>query len=554
MGVAHEGFSLSTDHQTVGKWFGWWLENVAGEDLEPHSLAQYKAILKSVTEKSSFTKLFLKDATSAGLYFFYVRELKKQLPSVWSRRIYRFARYALAAAARAGVAPKYPQGSDLFMIGHRFARALKVGFTAVSVLLALLLIFAGIRVVRYNEDLLTAGATVARENGLGVVVAAVEDFYYGHIKVPAVGGTPTSGAGFDGEPIASASPTESATSTPSATPSASPIQSPKPSPRPTPTNSPSATPPETSSPFPTETPSANPNPAAVAFVNAWGPALSPSSVPPALNSPVTPVKDEGVWQRTKIIVNGATAIRVARVRPDAVHTSYLATITWLDPRLLAFAQVPGTDIPEGDFVHGPGKVAANLRPYYVAGLNDGFLMRDSQGGYILNGKVIKRMVKGKATLVTYSDGSIDVVQWGRDHVRGNIQAARQNLQLTVDDGASQVRDESQSKWGWVWRGIGSGKNLVWRSGLGIRADGTVVFVIGDALSAKSLSSLLERAGAVRAMPLDMNSAYANGFLYGPYKGGKRLDPNIIRSPDRFWIASERDFVAVFMKSPAKASG
>jgi hypothetical protein len=549
---------LSTDQQTVGNWFHWWLENVAGEDLEPNSYEQYRTILKSVNEKSAFTKLFLTDASSAGLYFFYRRELKKQLSSAWSKRIYRFARYALAAAARAGVAPNYPQGSDLFMIGHRFARALKVGFTTVSVLLVLLLIFAGVRVVRYNEDWLTAGATVARENGLGVVVAAVEDVYYGHIKVAAVGGTPTGGADFGGAPVDSASPSESPSETQSAVPSPTPSATSKPThrpnPRPTPSESPSATPTETPSPSPSETPTETPTPTLVSFVAEWGPALSPSSVPRALKSPVKPVKDEGVWQRTRILVNGVTAIRVARVRPDAVHTSYFATVTWLDPRLLAFTQVPGTEIPEGKFEHGNGKVPAKLKPYYVAGLNDGFLMRDSQGGYILDGKVIKHMVKGKATLVTYTDGTIDVVQWGRDHVRGNIQAARQNLQLTVDGGASQVLDESQNKWGWVWRGIGSGKNLVWRSGLGIRADGTVVFVIGDALSAKSLSSLLVRAGAVRAMPLDMNNAYANGFLYGPYKGGKRLDPNIIRGPDRFWIPSERDFVAVFMKSPAKANG
>jgi cell division septation protein DedD len=261
---------LSTDQQTVGNWFHWWLENVAGEDLEPNSYEQYRTILKSVNEKSAFTKLFLTDASSAGLYFFYRRELKKQLSSAWSKRIYRFARYALAAAARAGVAPNYPQGSDLFMIGHRFARALKVGFTTVSVLLVLLLIFAGVRVVRYNEDWLTAGATVARENGLGVVVAAVEDVYYGHIKVAAVGGTPTGGADFGGAPVDSASPSESPSETQSAVPSPTPSATSKPThrpnPRPTPSESPSATPTETPSPSPSETPTETPTPTLVSFV------------------------------------------------------------------------------------------------------------------------------------------------------------------------------------------------------------------------------------------------------------------------------------------------
>jgi hypothetical protein len=112
-----------------------------------------------------------------------------------------------------------------------------------------------------------------------------------------------------------------------------------------------------------------------------------------------------------------------------------------------------------------------------------------------------------------------------------------------------VTDESQSKWGWVWHGVGSGKNLVWRSAIGIRADGTVVYCIGSTLSARSLADMMVRAGAVTAMPLDMNSAYANGFLYGPYEGGKRIDPAIYREPDRFLAPSERDFIAVYAKSP-----
>ena len=462
-------------------------------------------ILKSVKAESNLTQLPLAEVTPMGLFLFYRRELKRQLPASWARRIYRFGRYALAAAARSGLAPKYPKNRDFWMVGHRAARTVTTIASLVGVFILVLAILAGMRVVRDKEDWLTAGATVARENGLGVAVAALEDIYYGYIKVPVIGGTPTQASNFGNGSDAS--------------PSAAPTSS----------------------------------VASFAFQAAWGPALTPNQIPPRLVSPTTALTDEGVWQPTLIKVNGETAIRVARVRPDSLHTSYFATVTWLDPKLLAFVQVPGTEIPEGNFDHGTGQVPENLKPYYVAGLNDGFLMRDSQGGYMLDGKVIKRMVEGKATLVTYTDGTIDVIQWGRDALRGKIQAARQNLQLTVDGGQSQVHDESQSKWGWVWEGVGSGKNLVWRSGLGIRADGSVVYVIGDALSAKSLSDLLVRAGAIRALPLDMNSAYANGFLYGPYKGGMRLDPKTYREPDRFLAPSERDFVAVFMKSPAQAS-
>jgi hypothetical protein len=260
---------------------------------------------------------------------------------------------------------------------------------------------------------------------------------------------------------------------------------------------------------------------------------------------------EGEWRPTKILVNGTTAIWVARIRPDTVHTSYWATVTWFDPSLVAFAQVPGTKVPEvSGLPDRSGKVPSKLRQFYVAGLNGGFLMRDSQGGYSYEGVVYRKLVKGKASLVTYNDGSFDVVQWGRDTVRSGVQSIRQNMELIVDGGVSQVESEDQSKWGWVWQGVGSGKNLVWRSAIGIRADGTMVYVIGAAMSAKSLGDVLVRAGAQRAILLDMNAAYANGFLYGPYKAGKKLDAASTRSPERFWLPSERDFIAVYTKSPA----
>lgn len=45
---------------------------------------------------------------------------------------------------------------------------------------------------------------------------------------------------------------------------------------------------------------------------------------------------------------------------------------------------------------------------------------------------------------------------------------------------------------------------VWRSGLGITADGALVYVGGPGLNVTTLADILARAGAVRAMELDIN--------------------------------------------------
>ena len=477
---------------TVGRWLTLWVSRIPETEL---GYGYKRRLVQFSKSLGDFGKRPLVSTGAADAYRFV-----QHLPKHDRELAYRFITSGLRAAKNVGLNSKFPGFPAKRVIG-KAVWVVARGLVSTAVVAGLITSgFAVDRMVRFKEDSLTAYATVLRQSGFGVVVAFAEDFYYNYLNTPKVGGEPTQAADFGGSSGSGEHGGSKA-------------------------------------------------PAKVANVVNWGVAQTPSVVPDRLVSPVPAKVGEGVWMRTKILVNGTVAVRIARIRPDSEHTSYYATIAWFDSKLLAYAQVPGTDVPEGNFNRGNGMVPSNLKPFYVAGLNDGFLMRDSQGGYVYGDKVVKKLVTGKATLVTYTDGTLDVLKWGRDKPAKPIQAARQNLTLMVDGSISQVQDESQSKWGWVWQGVGSGKNLVWRSAIGVRADGTIVYCIGPVLSAKSLADMMVRAGAVRAMPLDMNSAYANGFLYGPYAPGKRIDPNIYREPDRFWAPSERDFVAIYAKSP-----
>ncbi len=492
---------------TTADWLKSWLHTDEQTKLSETKRAQYALLLNTVLQDCRFGGSALATAGSAELHNWYRKRLRKTLPHSVADRVYDYAHRALRAAASQGMA-KSDLIFDAWWVAHRIAKTLRQ--TLVSLLAALVLLGGGflansaIIAARDGEDLVGTAVTQARELGLGPVVATLENFYYQYIERPVVGGTPSEAANFDG-----------------------------------------------GNGGPTPTPTATYKPATIANEPQWGLAQAPTMMPPQVSTPAqTPMPDEGIWEPTKIQVNGSTAVYVARVRPDAVHTSYYANLVWFDPKQLAFEQIPGTHVPEGNYDHGTGQVALDRRPYYVAGLADAFLLGDSQGGYMLGDKVIRKMVNGRATLVTYTDGSIDVIQWARDPIRGTIQAARQNLSLNVDGGVSQVLSETQNKWGWVWHGVGSGKNLVWRSAIGVRADGTVVYCVGNWLSAKSLADMMVRAGVERSMILDMNSGYANGYFYGPYARGQKIDPTIPREVTRFWSPSTRDFIAVFMKSPA----
>jgi len=364
-----------------------------------------------------------------------------------------------------------------------------------------------IRANSAHEDMALAAADVGRDLGYGWLMALSENVYYQVINPAAVGGKPTSGAVF-GKVVAGASPSASASATPATV-------------------------------------------SAVANYQPWGGASGQSAQPANMVSPASKkLPNEGVWQPTKIVVDGKVAVQITRVRPDNVHTSFWDTLIWMDPKLLAFQAIPGTLEPKGAYDHGTGAVPANLKPFYVAGINGGYKTVNMHGGFIYQGKTVIPMRDNVATLVTYPDGSLDVVDWGQGQVKPGYVSARQNLPMLVNHGKNQVTDNNASQWGSLAWGTASGGNFVWRSAIGVRADGTVIHLVGPSMSQSDLADLMVRAGAVRAMCLDMNNGWASSFLYGPYGKGVPIDPQIPRSPDRFLSPSTRDFIAVYAKSPA----
>jgi hypothetical protein len=131
-----------------------------------------------------------------------------------------------------------------------------------------------------------------------------------------------------------------------------------------------------------------------------------------------------------------------------------------------------------------------------------------------------------------------------------IASVRQNLSLLVDNGQLEpgLATDANGKWG----GTVGNNVFVWRSGVGIDAHGGLVYVAGPGLSVASLAILLQRAGAVRAMELDINSDWVSAYTYqqtdpnNPYAvNGVKLLPAMERTDDRYLVPGERDFFALF---------
>lgn len=86
-----------------------------------------------------------------------------------------------------------------------------------------------------------------------------------------------------------------------------------------------------------------------------------------------------------------------------------------------------------------------------------------------------------------------------------------------------------------------------RSAFGVTEDGAEVYVGGPALSVCTLGKILQDAGVVRGMELDINPAWITGTYFhdrpGQQPQGFRLYPGQQTSPAHYLVPSSRDWYA-----------
>jgi hypothetical protein len=276
-------------------------------------------------------------------------------------------------------------------------------------------------------------------------------------------------------------------------------------------------------------------------------------VPATLSSLAgTPLPGEGQW-RVLEAVKGVPAIYSTFLRQSATYSSYVSAIVSMDQRLVKFNLHPGAEDP------GPGNWGANAEPWIPPGkrtdllstFNSGFKLDASGGGFYLNGQYDGALVGGSASVVYYKNGTVKIGDWGRDFgMTSQVAAVRQNLKLIVDHGQVPNSVDSNVEAGWGYT-LG-GDYYVWRSGIGITKDGRVIFVYGPALDVRQLATLLQHAGAVEGMQLDINPFWTTYEYYQP--DGKPADPtpvNLLPSQqgvaDRYYSVWSRDFTAVYAR-------
>jgi Phosphodiester glycosidase len=258
---------------------------------------------------------------------------------------------------------------------------------------------------------------------------------------------------------------------------------------------------------------------------------------------------EGQWTPTGRLVDGVPAVYETRLRPDAVHTSQVVGVAWMDTKLLKATLYSGSQIPGGGPYAHTAPVSSTAATTLVAAFNAGFLMTTAQGGYYTEGRVVDPLRTGAASVVIYKNGSVAVGQWGSGvTMTPDVVSVRQNLDLLVQNGAAVpgLNATTTTRWG---NTLGN-QVFVARSALGVTADGALVYVGGPSLNITDLANLLVDAGAVTGMELDINTDWVNYTTYAPTTpsgaatpaNGTELVPTMVGTPGRYfesWWA--RDF-------------
>jgi hypothetical protein len=279
-------------------------------------------------------------------------------------------------------------------------------------------------------------------------------------------------------------------------------------------------------------------------VKAASDSVHPPNVAPVI-SPSLP--GEGVWVPTETWSGSDSPVQITQFRSEPSYPQMVAGVAWIDTRRASVQLYPGQLEPSVTLARGPMEVPPDRRSRLLATFNSGFKLADSGGGFAMGGRTYAALKDGLATLIGYANGRVDLQSWtAGPSVPVGVRYARQDLPLIVSAGRPNPNLSDGPEWGAT---LGNAIR-VWRSGIGVDANGNLIYAAADNQTVASLAQILIRAGAVRAMQLDINSYWVTFISYGRSDAGDStsLLPTMTRGPYRYLSPDDRDFFAVYLRS------
>lgn len=269
------------------------------------------------------------------------------------------------------------------------------------------------------------------------------------------------------------------------------------------------------------------------------------SKPEDLSSQLLPaLPGEGKWQavmrvRTKPIVYATS------IRPLWCFGSVVATMATFDPTRVRTAMFNGTEMPGGKGWKNGSKIRGTAVRSLIASFNGGFRFEHEPGGYVTEGKTVRKLRKGYATLAISKEGISTVGIWGDTITDEDSWATlRQNLPPLVHNGKSVYANYPKVDWG---NDFGN-KVYNFRSAICLRTDGLMMFVAVGKVNIAMLADTLLVLGCKTGMELDINGQWPYFAVYSDFgkatRWGEIID-NRMGDPNRHLNGSTKDFFALF---------
>lgn len=262
-----------------------------------------------------------------------------------------------------------------------------------------------------------------------------------------------------------------------------------------------------------------------------------------------PLPGEGLWRQTGPLIDGGPAVLVTTFRTETAYPRIVAYLARFDHTRTTVAYYPGRYEPPKAPVRGPMSVPNGERWRLLATFNSGFVYVDGHNGSSIGGTMYEPLARGLATLIAYRNGRVDITTWKRGIVAGSqIAFARQSLPLIVDHGRLNPQLNGSSQWGLT---LGNAVR-VWRTGAGVDRRGNLIYAAADSQTVVTLAQILQRAGAVRAMQLDINPEWPTLITYTHPPSGltpTKIVPNVQQPTTRYLVPDDRDFFAIYRRLP-----
>ncbi|MCI0397972.1 MAG: phosphodiester glycosidase family protein [Chloroflexi bacterium] len=292
-------------------------------------------------------------------------------------------------------------------------------------------------------------------------------------------------------------------------------------------------------------------PAATATQAPPTPTLTATPWRPASIAPLGSLEGEGLWSPYLFSPAGQIVAFRTFLQPDPERPFTTVGVVAFDltqSRLHFVLGASEPSVPGGP--RGAGRMTASDRVpgLLLAAFNGGFKAVHGTYGAMAGGAEALPPLDGLGTVAIYQDGAVQIGRWGEDILPlPAIVAWRQNAPLVVENG--QVTAVAERNSIVDWSGSIDGEVITWRSGLGLSADGRVLYYFaGPSLGMPALGRAMVAAGVDQGMLLDINSYWVHFTAIRPAGDELLAEPLFGREmdthPDRFLRASDRDFFYV----------